>query len=50
MLYRCKNNIDSYEIGRMVPYFWKKFYFNRRKREFSTFDGDRKTNLQSEWI
>ena len=28
MLYRCKNNIDSYEIGRMVPYFWKKFYFN----------------------
>ncbi len=28
MLYRCKNNIDSYEIKKMVPYFWKKFYFN----------------------
>ena len=26
MLYSCKNNMDSYEIGKMVPYFWKKFY------------------------
>ena len=28
MLYSCKNNIDSDEIKKMVPYFWKKFYFN----------------------
>jgi hypothetical protein len=26
MLYSCKNDINSYEIGKMVPYFWKKFY------------------------
>ena len=28
MLYSCKNNIDSDEIKKMVPYFWKKFYFD----------------------
>ena len=27
MLYSYKSNVNNYEVGKMVPYFWKKFYF-----------------------
>ena len=27
MLYSYKSNVDNYEVGKMVPYFWKRFYF-----------------------
>lgn len=27
MLYSYKSIVNNYEVGKMVPYFWKKFYF-----------------------